>query len=87
MWPVSVGLGIANLGMHIFWDVCIHQYLYPNIFVITQHNYPRVSPSRLFLAPVGSFTETVSKSNTLFADFDPAFVLNCFRRFREVNCL
>lgn len=87
MWPVSAGLEIANLGMHIFWDVTIHQYLYPNIFVITQHNYPRVSPSRLFLAPVGSFTETVSKSNTLFADFDPAFVLNCFRRFREVNCL
>jgi hypothetical protein len=85
MWPVSAGLGLRNLGLHVFWDGSIHQYLYPNIFVVSQHNYPRVSPSRLFLAPGGSFQQSLSKHNIPLTDYDPAFVLHCFRRFIEVS--
>lgn len=85
LWPVSAGLGIRNLGLHVFWDESIHQYLYPNIFVISQYTYPRISPSRLFLAPGGSFQQTLSKHNTHLTDFDAAFVMHCFRRFIEAN--
>jgi hypothetical protein len=85
MWPISAGLGLRNLGLHIFFDEGIHQYLYPNIFVITQHNYPRVSPSRLFLAPPGSYRESLSKTNINLTDFDPEFVVSCFRQFIETN--
>ena len=51
MWPISAALGIPNLGLHTFWDPAIHQYLYPNIFVVTQHLYEHLPPSRCFLAP------------------------------------
>jgi hypothetical protein len=85
MWPISAGLGLRNLGLHIFYDETIHQYLYPNIFVVTQHKYLRVSPSRMFLAPPGSFRESLSKSNISLTNFDATFVINCFRQFLEIN--
>jgi hypothetical protein len=81
MWPVSAGLGVPNLGLHVIWDPSIHQYHYPNIFVVTAHNYPRISPSRLFFAPIGSFSQSLSKHNTDLTNFDAVFVLHCFRRF------
>jgi len=81
MWPISAGLDIPNLGMHVFLDHSVHQYLYPNIFVITQHNYERVSASRLFLTPMGKYDVSLSKSQVEFADFDPEFVADCFLRF------
>jgi hypothetical protein len=85
MWPISAGLGVPNLGIHVFFDESIHQYLYPNIFVVSQHNYPRVSPSRLFLAPYGSYKQSRSRSGVEVVDYTPAFIVNCFRRFLEIN--
>jgi hypothetical protein len=78
MWPISAGLGIRNLGLHIFQDDGLHQYLYPNIFVVTQHFYERVSPSRYFLAPKGTFETRESKTGVQFADYAPGFVMDCF---------
>jgi len=85
MWPISAGLRIRNLGLHVFFDESIHQYLYPDIFVISQHQYPRISPSRLFLAPSGSFALSRSDSGVKVADYAPSFVLGCFRRFLETS--
>jgi hypothetical protein len=85
MWPVSAGLGIPNLGLHVFWDASIHQYHYPNIFVVTQNAYPRISPGRLFLAPIGSFRESQSRFSPNLTDFDAPFVMHCFRRFVELT--
>jgi hypothetical protein len=80
MWPVSAALGIRNLGLHIFFDESVHQYLYPNIFIITQHLYPRVSPGRVFLASNGDHGERMSDNGTVLADFNPEFVFHCFKR-------
>jgi hypothetical protein len=84
MWPVSAGLEIANLGIHIFHDDSVHQYVYPNIFVLTQHAYPRVSPGRLFLASEGTYKQRGSPTNTMVTDFDGELVLDCFTRMTEM---
>jgi hypothetical protein len=78
MWPISAALGIANLGLHIFHDPSIHQYLYPNIYVVTRYAYPRVSPSRMFVAQYGASGEQRSESGTVLVTFDARYVLDCF---------
>jgi hypothetical protein len=80
MWPVSAALGIRNLGLHIFFDESVHQYLYPNIFIVTQHLYPRVSPGRVFLASDGDHEERNSDNGTTMTDFNPEFVFRCFEK-------
>ena len=77
MWPLSSGLKIFNLGLHIFEDRSVHQYVYPNIFVLTQYHYPRLSPSRVFLAPAGTFKQREVDSGIVFSDFSPELVLQC----------
>jgi hypothetical protein len=77
MWPITAALGIANLGLHTFWDPAIHQYLYPNIFVVTQHLYPNLSPSRLFLAPYTTYQERKLVGGTLFTDYKADYVADC----------
>ena len=83
MWPISAGLNIRNLGLHIFHDQAVHQYLYPNIFIITPHIYPRVSPSRLFWAQGRAFENRSDRQGVVFADYDPSYVFACFERFLE----
>ena len=79
MWPISAALDISNLGLHTFWDGAIHQYLYPNIYVVTQHNYSTLSPSRLFLAPQAAYDERKSLDGmTLFTDYKPEYVVDSF---------
>ena len=80
MWPISAGLGITNLGLHIFHDMSIHQYIYPNLFVVTQHFYTRLSPSRLFLAPNGRYAERPSSTGTILTDYNADYILECFSR-------
>jgi ADP-heptose:LPS heptosyltransferase len=80
IWPLSAALGITNLGLHIFHDTAVHQYVYPNTFVITQHAYPRVSPARLFLATEEHYRERVSEPGVVFTDYDAAYVFDCFER-------
>ncbi len=75
MWPISAALNIPNLGMHTFWDMSIHQYLYPNIYVMTQHLYRDISPCRLFLAPITTYEERQPPGGpTKFTDYKPEFV-------------
>ena len=78
MWPLSSGLKIYNLGLHIFEDRSVHQYVYPNIFILTQYHYPRLSPSRVFLAPEGAFKQRGVDSGIAVTDFAPELVLRCF---------
>ena len=80
MWPISAGLGIANLGLHIFEDRTIHQYVYLNTFVLTQYHYPRLPPDRVFIAPDGTFKERETESQAVFTDFTPDLVIGCFER-------
>lgn len=82
MWPISAALNIPNLGLHVFWDPSLHQYLYPNIFVMTQHFYRTVVPTRLFLASPADYQERkAGRGNAqLFADYDPDFVATSFER-------
>ncbi len=85
MWPISAAIGIPNLGIHVFFDVTIHQYLYSNIFVVTHHAYPKVSPCRLFL--VTSAQDQVERRTAkglVFTDYSPGFVLNAFTRMTEL---
>jgi len=78
MWPISSALGIANLGLHLFLDMSIHQYLYPNIFVVSRHAYPRISASRMFVAPESEYEETSAPNGPVLTNFAPGFVLGCF---------
>ena len=82
-WAISAGLGIRNLGLHTIYDESIHQYLYSNIFVVSQHLYQRVPATRLFLAPPGRYRETPNPAGGSLTSYDPAFVLDCFRGFLE----
>lgn len=81
MWAISAGLNIKNLGLQLGLDEALHTYVYPNIFVVSQHKYPRISPSRLFLADSASYLEHSRKAGNPVTAYDPAFVLNCFRKF------
>lgn len=75
MWPVSAALDIPNLGLHAFKDYSVHQYLYPNTFIVTPQLYDKISPSRLFLAPEKTYEErTVPNAPTTFTDYKPEFV-------------
>lgn len=62
MWPISAGLEIPNLGLHIFEDWTIHQYVYLNTFVLTQYYYPRLPPGRVFIAPEGTYRVQEARS-------------------------
>ena len=81
MWAISAGLGIGNLGLHTIHDESIHQYLYSNTFVVSQHMYQRVPGDRLFLAPPGSYRETANPAGGSLTSYDPTFVLDCFHGF------
>ena len=78
MWPISAALNVPNLGLHIFHDRSVHQYLYPNIFVITQYSYPQVSPSRWFLPLDRDYKKRQGAEDMEFTDYQPDFVINCF---------
>lgn len=79
MWPASAALNIPNLGLHVFWDMSVHQYLYPNIYLITQHRYPTVSPFQLFLASPSAYDErTPDNAPTRFTDYKPEYVADSF---------
>jgi ADP-heptose:LPS heptosyltransferase len=79
MWPISAALNIPNLGLHTFEDPALHQYLYPNIFVITQYTNPQISPSRWFFAPPNAYALRPLNGDTLFTDYNPDFVIDCFQ--------
>ncbi len=82
MWPISAALDIPNLGLHVFWDASIHQYLYPNIFVMTRHFYRTVPATRLFLAGPADYQDRkAGRGNSQeFTDYDPDFVATSFER-------
>jgi hypothetical protein len=78
-WPISAALGIPNLGLHVFNDESVHQYLYPNLYLITNHVYPTVSPFRFFLVPDGAYqTRRSADRAIMFADYKPEFVIDSF---------
>jgi hypothetical protein len=85
MWPITAALAIPNLGMHTFWDPTIHQYLYPNIYVVTQHLYEHLPPSRCFLAPRTVYRERKLNGDTFFTDYHAQYVIDCFQRMRALN--
>jgi ADP-heptose:LPS heptosyltransferase len=77
MWPISAALNIPNLGLHTFWDPSIHQYLYPNIYVMTQHLYNSLGPCRWFRAPITAYEERQPPdSPTRFTDYKPEYVVD-----------
>lgn len=86
MWPLSAALDIPNLGLHVFWDPTIHQYLYPNIYVVTQHLYGNLGPCRLFLAWPSAYEERRPPGGgTTFTDYDPEFVLDSFETMIDLT--
>lgn len=81
MWPISAALGIPNLGMHAFWDPAVHQYHYPNIFVVTPHLYSNISPCRLFLASPADYQERLAAFGAIkFTDYRPEYIAECADR-------
>jgi hypothetical protein len=79
MWPVTAALNIVNLGLHTFWDPALHQYVYPNIFVVTQYMNSQISPNRWFFAPETAYALRRMDGETLFTDYKPDFVIDCFQ--------
>jgi hypothetical protein len=88
MWPISAALDIPNLGLHTFRDPSVHQYWYPNIYVMTQHLYGHISPCRMFRAPDAAFEERqLPGGPTRFTDYKPDYVadsLETMLGFRQV---
>jgi glycosyltransferase involved in cell wall biosynthesis len=84
MWALSAALDIPNLGMQSFHDAAMHQYVYPNITVITNRRHPLLPPEQLFMARAGSFTEQPSGSGLTFVNYRPGFVLECLARLFKV---
>jgi len=84
MWPISGCLDIPNLGIHIFFDASIHQYLYPSLRIVTHHAYPRVSPSQLYLVTSPAHvSERLLPNAVTVSDYDPQFVLRSFFDMKE----
>jgi glycosyltransferase involved in cell wall biosynthesis len=81
LWAMSAGLNIRNLGLQNVHAAAMHQFLYPNISVITNRWHPRIPPERLFPAPDRSFIEEPSASGLTFVTYRAGFVLDCFNRF------
>lgn len=79
MWPISAALNVPNLGLHVFRDPSMHQYLYPNIFVVTPHFFSSLPAFRMFLAPSGSYQQRSSSiGSTTFIDYNPEYVVDSF---------
>jgi hypothetical protein len=79
MWPISAALDVPNLGLHVFRDPALHQYVYPNIFVMTPHLNRHLLPSRLFLAPDAAFEVREPPGGpTRFTDYKPEYVADSF---------
>ena len=79
MWPITAALKIPNLGLHTFKDPAIHQYLYPNTFVVTQYTNTQIPPSRWFFAPENAYALRRMNEQAWFTDYKPGFVLDCFQ--------
>jgi ADP-heptose:LPS heptosyltransferase len=79
MWPITAALNIPNLGLHTFKDPALHQYLYPNIYVVTQYANPQISPSRWFFARPTNYSLRRISDDTPFTDYKPDFVVDCFQ--------
>jgi hypothetical protein len=85
MWPISAALNVPNLGLHVFWDPSIHQYLYPNIFVITPHFFSTLPAFRMFLAPSGAYQQRPSSTDpTMFIDYNPEYVADSFEAMMTI---
>ena len=79
MWPISAALDIRNLGLHVFHDPSVHQYVYPNLYVMTNTLYPTVSPSRLFLVPERHCQQRRSADGMVtFVDYGREIVIDSF---------
>ena len=79
MWPISAALDLPNLGLHVFPDPSMHQYLYDNISVVTSRFSPQLPPYRLYLASASDYHERVSTENkTIFSDYKPEYVMDSF---------
>ena len=78
LWPITAGLGLPNLGLHIFQDPSVHQYVYPNTYVLTQHHYPMLSAGRVYTAPARTWRSRHTDGGLFLTDFDADYVLDCF---------
>jgi hypothetical protein len=81
LWAMSAALDIPNLGLQNVHAAAMHQFLYPNISVITNRRHSLIPPELLFMAPDRSFTERQSGSGLTFVDYHARFILECFSRF------
>ena len=78
MWPISAGLGIENLGLHIFNDKLIHQYFYPNIYIISRYKYDKIPNNHLIICPESESYFEKNPMEILLIHFDPKFIFNQF---------
>ncbi len=83
MWAISAGLGIRNLGLHTIHDESIHQYLYSNTFVVSQHVYPPRPGNAAVPGAAGQLPGNTANpaAGSLSTSYHPTFVLDCFRGF------
>ncbi|MCL2388964.1 MAG: hypothetical protein FWC85_01110 [Elusimicrobia bacterium] len=76
---ISSGLKIQNLLLQNNYDKCIESVWFPNVFVIGNAEYAMLPKSRVFEASLDDYTLNAGKR----FDYNPEFVLECFKKFQE----
>lgn len=75
----SACLNIPNLCLQLFRDESCHHYHYPNIRVVTQYVYPRLSPHQIVWArSPADYVERPSRLTGKITDYMPQFVVDQF---------
>ena len=81
---ISAAMGIPNLVLHHFYDVCLHSVYFSNMFIIANKNYSKIPSDRQFLCP----------QNEMKADYEadrftykPEFVWKCFCEMKNILSL
>ena len=80
-WSVSAGLNIKNLGIHHFYEECIHSVWYDNTSIITRYRYPGIPAEKIFVASESDVT--VNEHG--FDNISPEFVMRCMFQHLAIN--
>ncbi len=78
-WSVSAAFQIPALGIHHFCSKDMHNYWYPNIFVIAPTENPVIPYDKIFLANVSDYILNPRGQ----CDFLPSYISQCFLEFIE----
>ena len=74
-WPISSALNIKLLGLHIFHDPSVHQYWYPNIYLMTPFISPKIPASRKYMVGDDDYV-TEDKGGHALLHYSPETIID-----------